>query len=1191
MNRKYLYIVIYLFIFLFISLVYQTEPKFIYQNINTDDVETELAKIIEEANVEAQELLDSFPTNYHKEHKTYQLVLRHNKQIIYWSDNKINFAGLDHITSNGIYKINNIFYYIWEKEEKNKDCFLFIPIKSDFPFENNFLQNKTLSKLSIPDNYTPVDTNTKVETAIHFQDKVIFKLKKSKEAVINQYWKTFLIYGYFAILGIILLWMGIYLRKNTFLALSHKIAIWFIFIAALKWLLLQDFSIPFFEDLYLFQPYDYASLFIPSLGNLLIDTILLLSLFNFPIQILYQQNIKLSLSKFRIFNLLTLLIFITLAFFIQNILKDSNSNFTNFDDLLIRYQDILILFILGLLLIIPIKIQIFLAKNSNLLSFKELILQFVFIYLPFIVLAFFIQPLVVLIIFLALSIFIILQIKINSFVNKYTIRVLILIVTTIFLVGFTAIISKEKEITNREIKLENIANERNSIAEFLLQDIDTKITNDSLLFQLIYQAPESSEFIYKYLGENYFSGFWSQFKADITICGNTKDFKENNKTNSCAFFFNKKINDNTNRIANSHFVSIDNNGNDTYLGKYPFTITKDSVYIDLYIELVHKEQYENLGYPEILLSKRVNKKEDKKYYSSAQYLDDELQYSQGNFNYPSRFLFPKKDKEEYLVQKGNYSHLIRKNNERSYTIISKEQETFWNFLIIISYVFVLYIIIFYLFEFIYDSRLWKDNFQLLLKDRLRISFIAVLFVSFVLTAFSVISKSTDLSENKQKQILNEKMQSVLIEIKHKIANEQLSLKQENNKYLNYLLTKFSNVFFTDINIYDISGDLIASSRLEVFEKGLIGTQMNTQAYYELNKLSQTSFMHKESIEKLNYLSAYIPIKDKHSKIIAYLNLPYFAKEKELRADIATLISTFLNIFILLFLATGLVAIFISNRITHPLSVLQEKLKQFRIEQKNEPIIYKSKDEIGSLVEEYNKTVLELKKNIELLAQKERETAWKEMSKQIAHEIKNPLTPMKLSVQHLQKIWEDDAPNKEEKLKQTSHLLIKQIDHLAEIASAFSDFSKMTQTEPASFDISEILEEQILLFKQEAEISIQYLKTDNLYIWADEKQISRVLQNLLSNAIQAVPENREAKIEILADKKEDKIIIEIKDNGNGISDEIKEKMFEPNFTTKNTGMGLGLAIVKQIMSNNNGNISFISKENEGTTFKIEFPVSK
>ena len=1191
MNRKYLHIIIYLFLFLFISIVYQTKPSFIYQNINTDNVETELTKIIEEANVEADNLLLSFPEKYHKNHNTYQLLLRQNKQILYWSDNKINFSGLEQITKNGIYRINNIYYYIWKKEQQNKDCFLFIPIKSNYSFENDFLQNKTLSKLSIPDNYIPVDNSVDSKIEIRFQDKTIFKLKKSSDDVINQYWKTFLIYGYFAVLTLLLLYFGFYLRKSNFLKTIHKIGLWIIFISALRWLLLQRFSIPFFDDLYLFQPYDYASSLIPSLGDLLIDSILLISLINLPIQLLYQQNIKLSLSKFRTLNFISLIIFIALAFFIQNILRDSNSNFTNFDDLMIRYQDILILFILGLLLIIPIKIHIFIAHSSDLLSFKELLLQFIIIYLPFIILAFFVQTLIILIIFLAFLIFVILQIKINSFVSKHTIRLFILIVTTIFLVGFTAIISKEKEITNREIKLENIANEKNSIAEFLLQDIDKRIKNDSLLFHLIYQSPESSSLIYKYLGENYFSGFWSQFNPDITICGNTQDFKENNKTNNCAFFFNKKINANTNKIANSNFVSIDNNGNDTYLGKYPFTLTKDSIYIDLYIELVHKEQYENLGYPEILLSKRINKNENKKYYSSAQYLDDELQYSQGNYSYPSRFLFPKKDKEEYLVQKNNYSHLIRKNNERSYTIISKEQETFWNFLVIISYVFVLYILIFYLFEFIYDSRLWKNNQQLLLKDRLRISFIVVLFVSFVLTAFSVISKSTDLSENKQKQILNEKMQSVLIELKHKISNEQLSISPENHKYLNYLLTKFSNVFFTDINLYNTSGQLIASSRLEVFEKGLIGKQMNTQAYYELNKLSQTSFMHKESIEKLNYLSAYIPIKNKHSKIIAYLNLPYFAKEKELRADIATLISTFLNIFILLFLATGVVAIFISNRITHPLSVLQEKLKQFRIEQKNEPIIYKSKDEIGSLVEEYNKTVLELKKNIELLAQKERETAWKEMSKQIAHEIKNPLTPMKLSVQHLQKIWEDNAPNKEEKLKQTSHLLIKQIDHLAEIASAFSDFSKMTQTKPASFDISEILEEQILLFKQEAEISIQYLKTDNLYIWADEKQISRVLQNLLSNAIQAVPENREAKIEILADKKENKIIIEIKDNGNGISDEIKEKMFEPNFTTKNTGMGLGLAIVKQIMSNNNGNISFISKENEGTTFKIEFPVSK
>ncbi len=192
-----------------------------------------------------------------------------------------------------------------------------------------------------------------------------------------------------------------------------------------------------------------------------------------------------------------------------------------------------------------------------------------------------------------------------------------------------------------------------------------------------------------------------------------------------------------------------------------------------------------------------------------------------------------------------------------------------------------------------------------------------------------------------------------------------------------------------------------------------------------------------------------------------------------------------------------------------------------------------------------------------------------MAKQIAHEIKNPLTPMKLSVQHLKQIWKDESLDRDKKLNDTVDLIVRQIDNLAEIATAFSDFSKMTIAQKSKFDIISLINDQVELHSKEVDISVSLKMKDSISIFADEKQISRVFQNILANAIQAIPEGRDSEISIKVKDKISQVFIQICDNGKGMNQETQQRLFEPNFTTKNSGMGLGLAIVKQIVDNNLG----------------------
>ena len=259
----------------------------------------------------------------------------------------------------------------------------------------------------------------------------------------------------------------------------------------------------------------------------------------------------------------------------------------------------------------------------------------------------------------------------------------------------------------------------------------------------------------------------------------------------------------------------------------------------------------------------------------------------------------------------------------------------------------------------------------------------------------------------------------------------------------------------------------------------------------------------------------------------------------------------------------------------------------RIGGKNEKIEYHRKDEIGSFVKEYNEMVVKLEDSINQLAKSERESAWREMARQIAHEVKNPLTPMKLNIQFLlRSLRIEDPAEFKKRFKEISGVLIEQIDNMASIASAFSDFSKISVSRNEIFSISEVLANGVKLFEN----NVAHWECDieaGIRIFADKEQIHRVFVNVLKNAEQSIPEEREGKISVTLKRQGEDVEIRIRDNGTGIPSEICDKIFEPNFTTKNSGTGLGLAISRRIVENMGGKIGFTTS-GEGTEFYIVLP---
>jgi nitrogen fixation/metabolism regulation signal transduction histidine kinase len=380
----------------------------------------------------------------------------------------------------------------------------------------------------------------------------------------------------------------------------------------------------------------------------------------------------------------------------------------------------------------------------------------------------------------------------------------------------------------------------------------------------------------------------------------------------------------------------------------------------------------------------------------------------------------------------------------------------------------------------------------------------------------------------------------------------------------------------------------------VFDEGLVGSQMNPMAFAQLQTQQKSQFVQTEKIGKLEYLSAYVPLRNNQHKLLAYINLPYFAKQNELRNEISYFMLAFVNINLLLLVFAVFLALFISNHVTQPLQLIRDSISKLQLGKTDHKIHWTRNDEIGQMVKEYNRMIDELAVSAELLARSERESAWREMAKQVAHEIKNPLTPMRLSVQHLEKAWNENDPDWDKRLKRFAKTMVEQIDSLSIIAGEFSDFAKLPSSKNLPINLRDFAPEVLDFYHDLEKVDIDLQLPDGeepLMVLGDRNQLLRVFNNLVRNAIQAYPRDEMARIQIICSAQKDFVKCEVRDFGSGIPDELKPSIFSPNFTTKTGGMGLGLSMVKNIIENNQGEVSFYSEEGSGTTFFFTLPVYK
>jgi two-component system nitrogen regulation sensor histidine kinase NtrY len=992
-------------------------------------------------------------------------------------------------------------------------------------------------------------------------------------------------------------------------------------------LLYQRWILQSLQNSELFNPEIYASSFLlPSLGDLILNIISFLVIFYGFTQIKKRLFLYIPSTKFALIKavlICTAFIFCTDLVFsiIKSLVVDSNISFHFADLPKINIYSFLGMTVIGIIMGGLFYIASFLFKASGFkhLEKSQLITC---IAVSFLFYALFQTynghlSLVSILTTLALCSIILLWFIFNPSIKDFYLNILILLIIS----GFSAFIinyqNKRHEQEYLNVYANKIVSNQDLEAESKFAAMEQQLIKEFITpqdFQNFFKRQDEYE---KRIKNLFFSGYLDKYELKILSFDSTErsinldsrfTFKLLDRIYSFQSF----------PTISNHFYQIKNKtGVRGYIAKFE-TCNLEGSFGSVFLLLQPKIIQSSHSYPDIFNDKKQQSAFEFKDYSYALYQNKKLVSQKGDYPYhlaiPPGEIHP--ERADFFTLKG-YKHFISSPQAETTIIISKRQDYLVKSFALFSFMFIFFTTLGVLFALIWASIFiarfgWqkftskhRDNTPLLdllsrtlpllstkqrlLSSRIQMSMVGLVFFGLVVSVFFTIQYVRYNYNQRQQDQLFLKLKEIL----NQLENEpDLPRKLRNDDRLKALVNQLSDANRIDLNIFDASGLLLASTQPGIYSQYLLAPVMNPTAFFKLRNENASQLLQKEKVTDFEYLSGYVPLFDDEKVVKAYLNLPYFTEKSEIDKEISSFLVSLINIYFLLLLIAIVIAYFIGQRISLPLQLIREKLSKTTISSKNQIIEWKRDDEIGQLVKQYNKMVMELEESAHKLSESEREGAWKEMARQVAHEIKNPLTPMKLNIQHLQRAWGGEAEKLDVTFKRVTAILIEQIDSLSRLATEFSSFAKMPTDMFEDCRIDEILLSTIHLFEQSENVEFIYdKKLKPAIVYTDPDQIGRVFTNIFKNAIQSIASDKDGIIHIAYTWSPQKVVITIKDNGEGMADDIKAKIFVPSFSTKNSGMGLGLAISKKIVENSGGKIGFTSEKGKGSSFFVELPVKQ
>lgn len=766
--------------------------------------------------------------------------------------------------------------------------------------------------------------------------------------------------------------------------------------------------------------------------------------------------------------------------------------------------------------------------------------------------------------------------------------------------------NKREEAQKQAIFRMEAVDDANALA--LFRDLEKEIAKDPVLIEY-FERPQQGDrdLLNEHLKRTYLSGYLSKYEF-VANEYDTDWIPIGRSSASKLEAYRSKVISGAIKVSENFYRGNSRFGNFEYFAQLPVEKNGNLLGI-LLIELQNRSFNQLAAYPDILIDNRIDQRQTElaTQYSFAFYRDGALVSQYGDYVYPlSSAAYPLEQRKHIsLGNEGGFDHMMYRPNNRTLIVVSQPQQSNWRKLAALSFIFL----VFLFFAIVASTCRWlvltlnSNDFSLrnlrwsflILRNRVLYStriqtfmVVAVVFtliVTGIVTFFSISSQFRKQQENgvlKYVVDIASRLESKII--KEANINREISTDEQFNT--------IAESIASDLNLYGIDGELTYSTQPRIYDLRLTSRYINPKAWLHLARQQRSEFIQHEQIGNLNFIAAYAPIRNDAYEPVAFLSLPHYGYQKEFEQNIGLLLNTLVNIYALVILVSGLFAVFVANKITAPLSLVQRSLAKTSIGKPNEPIFWKRHDEIGSLIKEYNIMIAALEQSANTIMRSERESAWREMAKQVAHEIKNPLTPLKLGIQQLERSWKEKDPRFDERFARFSESFIEQIDSLSRIASEFSEFAKMPDTQLKEVDILDIMNKAVEVFNNNIGVKITIFnrcENTEINIQGDRDQLLRSFNNLIKNSIEATIAKRKCLINIYVNyDAEQYVSIAVQDNGYGIRPEAQEKLFQPNFTTKSSGTGLGLAFVKQAIEGMGGSIRYETQIGKGTTFFIRIP---
>ena len=751
-----------------------------------------------------------------------------------------------------------------------------------------------------------------------------------------------------------------------------------------------------------------------------------------------------------------------------------------------------------------------------------------------------------------------------------------------------------KEVDRVTVWANRLAVDRNLALEIQLRSVEESIANDQLLSALS-MLENTAGMLQNRISDNYLS----RIRQDNSITVHV--YKEDDKTGTENF--NTITRSGTLISEGSRFFFLtDGNGRSTYAGTF-FFWNKEHGLVRMLLMVEPNSNREDRGYYSIL--GRFSKPGEiniPSFYSYAKYIDDRLVSYKGNFPYPTVSFVSGNSRlaseDSHVLRMKDNVHFVNMVSENEVIVISRKQRSATAYFTSFSYLFLMiYAILFLFVRQENKKQIFKKNFF-----RKRIN--TILFTSslLILASMAVISVLFVYKRNEANMydLMSTKINTIqaLMETRVRQASSWQDLLHPD---IISSLENIGNTTKSDITLYTPEGKVFHSTNPEVFEKQILGSRINEDAYKNIRYMHQRFFIHREKITDYRYWMLYAPVFNDNRQMIGIISTPYTDRNYDFRREAFSHAALLINLFLLLLIASLLLSTRELNRIFSPLVEMGKKMDKTDIHNP-EYIIYKREDEISTIVDAYNRMQEDLAASTKMLASAERDKAWSEMARQVAHEIKNPLTPIKLEIQRLIRLKQKGNPAWEEKFDKVADVVLEHIDILTDTANEFSTFAKLYSEEPVLINLDKILKEQLLIFDNKENVKISYIGLEDAYVMAPKPQLIRVFVNLITNAIQAVEIHQKELMENEGEFISGKIFIGLRnstkdgyydivfdDNGAGVKEENLDKLFTPNFTTKTGGTGLGLAISRNIITKCEGEISYRkSYALGGASFTVTLP---